>query len=67
MSCFLCTTPKPPKTLVEVRAAGGAASVLSAIEEGLFGIVDNGVCFDKMSFSPSVAVTDYNELKYITG
>lgn len=45
----------------------GAASVLSAIEEGLFGIIDSGVCYDSMSFSPSVGVTEYNEIKYITG
>lgn len=64
---FFMYNPKTAENAGGGPSGWGAAAVLSAIEEGLFGIVDNGVCFDKMSFSPSVAVTDYNEIKYITG
>lgn len=64
---FFMYNPKTAENAGGGPSGWGAASVLSAIEEGLFGIVDNGVCFDKMSFSPSVAITEYNEIKYITG
>lgn len=45
----------------------GAAAILSAIEEGLFGIQDTGICFDEMYFSPALAITEYEDIKYITG
>lgn len=45
----------------------GAAAILSAIEEGLAGIKDTGVCFDSMRFSPRWCITDIDEIKYITG
>lgn len=45
----------------------GAAAILSAIEEGLAGIKDLGVRFNKMLFSPRWCVTDMDEVKYITG
>lgn len=48
-------------------SAWGAASFISAIDEGLAGIVDIGVNYDEISFSPKFPVTDYTELRYITG
>lgn len=45
----------------------GAAALISAIDEGLSGIVDKGVRYDKMYFSPKYPVTHYTELRYFTG
>ena len=45
----------------------GAAAILCAIEEGLAGVIDNGVCFDQMIFCPRWCLTDMTEVKYITG
>ena len=45
----------------------GAAAVLSAIDEGLAGIVDAGVNYDIIDFKPRFVVTEYNELRYLTG
>ncbi|MBQ6713963.1 MAG: hypothetical protein IJN15_00255 [Clostridia bacterium] len=45
----------------------GASAILSAIEEGLMGIVDKGVKFDKMVYQPRVAVSSEKFGKYITG
>lgn len=48
-------------------SAWGAASLLSAIDEGLAGIKDIGCRYDIITFSPRWPVTDYTELRYITG
>lgn len=48
-------------------SAWGAAALLSAVDEGLAGIVDTGVRYDTMDFSPRFPVTYYTELRYITG
>lgn len=48
-------------------SAWGAASFISAIDEGLAGIVDLGVNYDEIYFSPKFPVTHYTELRYITG
>ncbi len=45
----------------------GSAALLSAVDEGLAGIVDAGVQYDKISFSPRFVVTPYRELRYVTG
>ncbi len=45
----------------------GSAALLSAVDEGLAGIVDKGVRYDKMDFSPRFPVTHYTELRYFTG
>jgi hypothetical protein len=45
----------------------GAASLISAVDEGLAGITDVGVQYDKIEFSPRFAITAYKELRYITG
>ncbi len=48
-------------------SAWGAATLLCAIDEGLAGIIDADSCYRKISFSPRFPVTDYTELRYITG
>ena len=45
----------------------GAASILSAIDEALAGVVDTDVLYRKISFSPRWATTPYTDLRYITG
>lgn len=48
-------------------SAWGAASFISAVDEALAGIVDAGVNYDEVYFSPKFTVTPYTELRYITG
>lgn len=48
-------------------SAWGAAAILSAIDEGLAGIKDAECCYSRLEFSPRFPVTDYKELRYITG
>ena len=48
-------------------SAWGAASLLSAVDEGLAGIVDAGVMYDAIRFSPRWPVTDYTQVRYFTG
>lgn len=45
----------------------GAASLLNAVDEGLAGIVDKDCLYKEIDFSPRFTVTDYKELRYITG
>lgn len=45
----------------------GAAGLLNAVDEGLAGIVDKDCLYKEIDFSPRFVVTDYNELRYITG
>ena len=59
--------PKTGKNAGGGPSGWGAAAILSAIEEGLAGIVDTGVCFDTMRFSPRWCVTPEKSVKYITG
>lgn len=44
-----------------------SAAIMSAIEEGLVGIINTGVAFDTMAFEPAFVVTDHTELRYVTG
>ena len=48
-------------------SAWGAAALLSAIDEGLAGIRDAETGYNIIEFSPRFPVTDYTELRYITG
>lgn len=48
-------------------SAWGSAALISAVDEGLAGISDIGIRYNKMYFSPKFTVTDYTELRYITG
>lgn len=48
-------------------SAWGAASLISAVDEGLAGINDIGVKYDEIYFAPKFPVTPYTELRYITG
>ncbi len=45
----------------------GAAALLSAIDEGLAGVINTDVGYKKIKFSPKFPVTDYTELRYATG
>lgn len=45
----------------------GSAAVLNAIDEGLAGIIDTDVQYRKMRFAPCWPVSEYDELRYITG
>lgn len=48
-------------------SAWGAAAVLSAIDEGLAGMKDLGCKYEEIFFAPRWPVTDYTELRYVTG
>ena len=48
-------------------SAWGAAALLSAVDEGLAGIVNTDVAYRKIRFSPRFPVTPYTELRYFTG
>lgn len=48
-------------------SAWGSASFISAVDEGLAGIIDIGVNYNEILFSPKFPVTHYTELRYITG
>ena len=56
-------TPQPDRG----PSAWGAASFISAVDEALAGIIDDGVCYDEMTFAPKFPVTHYTELRYLTG
>ncbi len=45
----------------------GAAAFISAVDEGLAGIVDADVGYRIIDFSPRFCVTPYTELRYFTG
>lgn len=64
---FFMYNPKTGKNAGGGPSGWGAAAILSAIEEGLAGIKDIGVCFNKMIYSPRWCVTAIKEVKYITG
>lgn len=48
-------------------SAWGAAAVINAIDEGLAGIVDTGVKYSSIAFSPRFPVSGYDEVRYFTG
>lgn len=48
-------------------SAWGVAALISAVDEGLAGIVDLGVNYDEILFAPRFPVTPYTELRYLTG
>ena len=48
-------------------SAWGAAAFVSAVDQGLAGIIDAGVKYDEIIFSPKFPVTHYTELRYLTG
>ena len=48
-------------------SAWGAAAILSAIDQGLAGIVDTDKLYRTMRFAPRWAVTEYVEGRYLTG
>lgn len=60
---FPDSTPQPDGG----PSAWGAAAFISAVDEGLAGICDTGVGYDRIFFSPKFPVTHYTELRYLTG
>ena len=48
-------------------SAWGAAALLSAVDEGLAGVVDLDHGYEEIAFSPRFPVTPYPELRYLTG
>lgn len=48
-------------------SAWGAAALISAVDEGLAGIVDEDVRYRVIRLSPKFPVTHYEELRYMTG
>lgn len=64
---FFLYEPQTGKNLGGGPSGWGAAAILDAIDEGLAGIEDAGVCFDRLSFSPRWPVTGIKEVRYITG
>lgn len=45
----------------------GAAAFISAVDEALAGVEDTSCLYETIRFSPRFAVTEYTELRYITG
>lgn len=66
MPYFLYHTDSRPQPELG-PSAWGAAAFISAVDEGLAGIVDADVGYRKINFSPRFPVTYYTELRYITG
>ena len=48
-------------------SAWGAAALMSAVDEGLAGVVDAGTGYDEIDFSPRWPVTHYREIRHVTG
>ena len=44
-----------------------AGTIIEAVEQGVAGIIDTGVCYETMKFTPRWAITGIKEVKYITG
>lgn len=66
--CFLYTREDAKPVSVGSGPSGwGAAALLSAVDEGLAGIVDLDVQYRVIGFSPRFPVTGYEELRYVTG
>jgi hypothetical protein len=59
--------PETGKNLGGGPSGWGAAAILDAIDEGLAGIEDAGVCYDRLSFSPRWPVTGLAQVRYVTG
>ena len=64
--CFLYD-PKTQAPQGGGPSAWGAAAMMSAVDEGLAGVVDAGTGYDTIAFSPRWPVTHYREIRYITG
>jgi hypothetical protein len=64
---YFLYNPKTGENLGGGPSGWGAAAILEAIDEGLAGIEDAGVCYDHLRFSPRWAVTGLKTVKYVTG
>ena len=61
-----------PKDATSISAkigpsAWGAAALLNAVDEGLAGVVNAGIGYDRIAFSPRWPVTPYANVRYLTG
>ncbi len=64
---FFLYSPEDSRPLGGGPSGWGAAAFLNAIDEGLAGIVDVGTGYSEIEFSPRWPVTEYTELRYLTG
>ena len=64
---YFLYSPEDSKPQGGGPSAWGAAALLSAVDEGLAGIVDADSLYSEINLSPRFVVTDYTELRYITG
>ena len=64
---YFLYTPDTAKPLGGGPSGWGAASVIHAIDEGLAGIRDADKGYAVIDFSPRWPVTEYTELRYVTG
>lgn len=64
---YFLYNPKTGENMGGGPSGWGAAAILEAIDEGLAGIFDGGVCYDRLKFSPRWAVTGLKTVKYVTG
>ena len=64
---YFLYSPSERKPMGGGPSAWGAAAFISAVDEGLAGIVDTGSKYSSISFSPRFPVSGYRELRYTTG
>lgn len=64
---YFLYTPRDSLPLGGGPSAWGAAALLNAVDEGLAGVVDLDCQYREIRFEPRFVVTDYTELRYITG
>ena len=64
---YFLYSPQTQKQQGGGPSAWGAAAMISAVDEGLAGVVNAGVGYDRLDFSPRWPVTHYRELRHVTG
>ena len=64
---YFLYTPDEAKPLGGGPSGWGSASIMNAIDEGLAGIRDADTGYAVIDFSPRWPVTEYAELRYVTG
>ena len=64
---YFLYTPDEARPMGGGPSGWGAAAMLSAIDQGLAGIVDAACRYTEIDFAPRWPVTDYTELRYVTG
>ena len=64
---YFLYSPEDSKPQGGGPSAWGAAAFISAVDEALAGIEDTSCLYETIRFSPRFVITDYTELRYITG